>query len=125
MKKKMIYWVLILLSGALLLNSCGSKSYNNSTNPTSKGTTPVAAASVTIQNFAYSPAIVYVLPGGTVTWTNKDATAHTVTDNGGSFDSGNIAVDATYKMTFPTAGTHTYHCSIHSMMPSAKVVVGN
>jgi plastocyanin len=69
--------------------------------------------------------VIYVVPGGTVTWTNKDATAHTVTDNGGSFDSGNIAADATYTMTFPKAGTFTYHCTIHSMMPAATVVVGN
>ena len=124
MKKRIIYLALVLLSGALLFNSCG-KSSNNSTNPTSTGNTPVLAATATIQNFAFSPAVIHVLPGGTVTWTNKDATAHTVTDNGGSFDSGSIAVDGTYKMKFATAGTFTYHCSIHSMMPAATVVVGN
>jgi plastocyanin len=124
MKTKIISLALVLISGFFLLTSCGSKS-NNSTNPTSNGTTPVMAATGTIQNFAFSPSVIHVLPGGTVTWTNKDATAHTVTDLGGSFDSGNIAVDATYKMTFPTAGTFTYHCTIHSMMANATVVVGN
>ncbi len=126
MKKRIIHMALVLLTGALLLSSCGgSKSSNNSTNPTSTGSTPVMAATATIQNFAFSPSVIHVLPGGTVTWTNKDATAHTVTDNAGSFDSGNIAVDGTYKKTFATAGTYTYHCTIHSMMPSATVVVGN
>jgi plastocyanin len=125
MKKKIIYLALVLLSGALLLSSCGSKSSNNSMNPTSTGNTPVMAATATIQNFAFSPAVIHVLPGGTVTWTNKDATAHTVTDVAGSFDSGNIAVDGTYKMTFAKAGTYTYHCTIHSMMPAATVIVGN
>jgi plastocyanin len=126
MKKKIIYLALIMFSGAILFPSCGgSKSSNNSMNPTSTGTTPTAAATATIQNFAFSPSVVHVLPGGTVTWTNKDATAHTVTDVNGSFDSGNIAVDATYKMTFATAGTYTYHCTIHSMMANATVVVGN
>jgi len=124
MKKKIIYLALILFSGALLFTGCG-KSYNNSNNPTSTGNTPVMAATATIQNFAFSPSVIHVLPGGTVTWTNKDATAHTVTDLAGSFDSGNIAVDGTYKMTFAKAGTYTYHCTIHSMMPNATVVVGN
>jgi plastocyanin len=124
MKIKIISFALVLVSGFFLLTGCGSKS-NNSTNPTSNGTTPVAAATATIQNFAFSPAVIHVLPGGSVTWTNKDATAHTVTDNAGSFDSGNIAVDATYKMTFAKAGTYTYHCTIHSMMPNATIVVGN
>ncbi len=122
MKVKFIYLPVLFIAGFFLLGSCSkSSSYSN---PTSSGTKPTAAASVTIQNFAYSPAVVHVLPGGTVTWTNKDATAHTVTDNGGSFDSGNVAVDGTFKRTFATAGTYTYHCSIHSMMPSATIVVG-
>jgi plastocyanin len=125
MKKKIIYLALIMFSGAILFSSCGGKSYNNSMNPTSTGTMPTAAASASIQNFAFSPSVVHVLPGGTVTWTNKDATPHTVTDINGSFDSGSIAVDGTYKKTFATAGTYTYHCTIHSMMANATVVVGN
>src|ERR1700712_4642393 len=125
MKTKIILFSLLIVSGAFLFSSCGSKSSTNSTNPTTTGTTPVAAANVSIQNFAFAPSIVYVKIGGTVTWTNKDATAHTATDLGGSFDSGSIATDGTYKATFATAGTFTYHCSIHSMMPNATVVVGN
>jgi plastocyanin len=124
LKKKIIYLALVMLSAGLLFYGCG-KSMNNSTNPTTSGTTPVAAASATIQNFAFSPAVIHLLPGGTVTWTNKDATAHTVTDVNGGFDSGNIAVDATFVHTFATAGTYTYKCTIHSMMATATVVVGN
>jgi plastocyanin len=124
MKKKIIYLAVVLLSGIFLFTSCG-KSSNNSTNPKSNGDTPVANASVSIENFAFSPAVIHLLPGGTVTWTNKDATPHTVTDNGGKFDSGNMAVDQTFKFTFATAGTYTYHCTIHSMMPTATIIVGN
>lgn len=124
MKTKIISFSLVIISGLFLLASCG-KSSNNSTNPTTTGTTPVAAASVSIENFAFSPAVVHVKLGGTVTWTNKDSTPHTATDLNGSFDSGSLAADKTYTMTFATAGTFTYHCSIHSMMPNATVVVGN
>jgi plastocyanin len=124
MKIKIIHFSMLLIAGALLFSSCG-KSSTTSTNPTSTGTTPVAAASGTIQNFAFSPSVIHVTVGGTVTWTNKDTTPHTVTDNGGTFDSGSIAADATYTKTFATAGTYTYHCTIHSMMTAATVIVGN
>lgn len=121
---KSICVVMLLMAGVLLFNGCG-KSNTNSSNPTSNGNAPVQDATATIQNFAFSPATIHVKVGGSVTWTNKDATPHTVTDLNGGFDSGSIAADATYKMTFNTAGTITYHCSIHSMMPNATIVVGN
>lgn len=124
-KMKSICAVILLSAGVLFFNSCGKSNNNNSSNPTSNGNTPVQDASVSIQNFAFSPATVHVKLGGTVTWTNKDATPHTVTDLNGSFDSGSMPVDQTFKMTFNTAGTFTYHCTIHSMMPNATVVVGN
>jgi plastocyanin len=124
MKKRINLLALALLTAIALFYSCGkSSSYNN---PTSDGShTPVAAASVSIENFKFSPAVVYLKPGGTVTWTNKDASPHTATDIGGSFDSGTLDVDKTFKFTFATAGTYTYHCTIHSMMPNATIVVGN
>ena len=124
MKIKIILFTLVIFSGLFLLASCG-KSSNNSTNPTSNGSTPVAAASVSIENFAFSPAVVHLKLGGTVTWTNKDATPHTATDINGSFDSGSLEADKTFAKTFPTAGTYTYHCTIHSMMANATIVVGN
>lgn len=124
MKIKIVSFALVIISGFFLLASCG-KSSNNSNNPTSNGSTPVAAASVSIENFAFSPAVVHVKLGGTVTWTNKDSTPHTATDLNGSFDSGSLETDKTFTKTFPTAGTFTYHCTIHSMMANATVVVGN
>ncbi|MBS1521526.1 MAG: cupredoxin family copper-binding protein [Bacteroidetes bacterium] len=125
MKTKIISLALLMACGLVLLAGCGSKSSNNSMNPTSSGNTPVMAASVSIENFAFSPATVHVKVGGTVTWTNKDSTPHTATDLNGSFDSGSLATDKTFTQTFATAGTYTYHCTIHSMMPNATVVVGN
>ena len=59
-----------------------------------------------------------------VTWTNNDATTHTVTADDGSFNSGNIAPGGKFSHTFSTAGTIAYHCSIHTSM-KAKVVVAN
>ncbi|BBH18589.1 hypothetical protein Back2_28760 [Nocardioides baekrokdamisoli] len=84
-----------------------------------------AGASVAIQNFAYSPQVVTITVGSTVTWTNDDGTDHTVTSlsGPGAFDSGQIASGGTYSHRFTVVGTYTYHCADHSMMPTATVRV--
>jgi plastocyanin len=85
---------------------------------------PVASATaVTISGFAFGPVSISVPAGSTVTWTNQDATAHTVTADDGSFDSGSLAQGATFSQTFDTPGTYTYHCAIHSSM-TGTITVG-
>jgi plastocyanin len=72
----------------------------------------------------FSPPTIVVVIGvnNTVTWTNDDIVAHTVTSDTGVFDSGNIAAGATWSYTFATAGTYNYHCSYHSWMTGTVVV---
>lgn len=84
-----------------------------------------ANASVAIQNFAYSPQVVTITVGSSVTWTNDDGVDHTVTSLSGpaAFDSGQIAGGGTYSHRFTVVGTYTYHCADHSMMPTATVKV--
>lgn len=77
---------------------------------------------VSIKNFAFSAATLTVSSGTTVKWTNNDATAHTVTADDGSFDSGNIAPGGTFSHTFSAAGTTKYHCSIHTNMTASVAV---
>jgi len=79
--------------------------------------------SVSIQNFAFAPDTLRVSAGSTVTWTNADGVPHTVTSLSNLFDSGSIATSGTFKFTFATAGTYSYHCTIHSMMKAGVVVV--
>ena len=81
---------------------------NNTTN------TAPQNLNVTIQNFSFSPAILSVKAGDTVTWTNQDPMQHTVTGNG--FQSKPLSNGQTYSFTFNTAGTFDYHCSIHPSM---------
>ena len=77
---------------------------------------------LTIQNMAFSPSVVTIKKGDTIVWTNKDKVVHTVTGNNGGFSSSNIAVNGTYSFKFSTAGTFSYHCSIHPIM-TGKIVV--
>src|SRR4029453_19182222 len=65
-----------------------------------------ATQTVTMGNFAFSPATVTVTAGDTITWTNDDAIVHTATSATGAFDSGDLAPGDSYSVTFTTAGTY-------------------
>jgi plastocyanin len=77
-----------------------------------------------IANFAFDPTNAGVKVGASLTWTNTDSIAHTVTFDDGSDSSGNISNSATFKRTFDKAGTFTYHCSIHPTMRGIVTVTG-
>jgi len=81
------------------------------------------AAEVSIQNMLFTPSQVTINKGQTVTWTNNDSVAHTVTsDTGSELSSETIEPGAKYNHTFNTAGSFQYHCSIHSSMRGTIVV---
>ncbi len=81
-----------------------------------------ADSAVTIAGFAFDPATVTIQVGDSVTWTNQDSAAHTATAGDGSFDTGSIANGASDTVTFDTAGTFAYICSIHPQMAGSVVV---
>ena len=82
---------------------------------------PPGASNPSASEF-YVPPEKTVSTGATVTWTNDDATIHTVTDKGGTFDSSIIAPTATWEHTFDTAGEFDYYCTLHPFM-NGKVIV--
>lgn len=84
----------------------------------------VPANSVIIQGNAFTPDTLTVKVGTTVTWTNNDSYAHTVTANDKTFDSGNLDAGKSFTYTFTKVGTYAYYCAIHTFM-TAKVVVTN
>jgi plastocyanin len=80
-------------------------------------------AGVTVMNFMFLPPSITVQPGATVTWTQRDSVAHTVTSgapnaaNAGSvFDHALPNVGDTYSFTFSTAGSYAYFCRYHPWM---------
>ncbi|SRR6185312_4747071 len=97
--------------------SC-SKSSSGYQQPPGGGNNPT----ITIYNMAF-PASTSVKVGTVVKWYNQDGYAHTVTsDDGTSFNSGNLAAGATFSYTANTVGTFAYHCNIHSNMKGSLVV---
>jgi plastocyanin len=74
-------------------------------------------------SWCFSPNPIRITAGSTVTWTNTTAPTHTSTSNTGAWNTGNIAPSATSAaVSFPTAGTFTYHCAIHPSMTGSVVV---
>ena len=90
-----------------------------STTTEAGGEAPAGDGAVTIKGFAYDPDPIEVKVGDTVTWSNEDSADHTATsgaDSPETFDTGDIANGATGEVTFETAGTYDYICSIHDNM---------
>ena len=71
---------------------------------------------------AYSPNEIRIEVGQSLTWTNDDEVAHTVTADEGAFDSGFLDPGASFTFTFDEAGTYTYFCKPHPWMKGAVVV---
>ena len=81
-----------------------------------------ATQTVTIADFAFSPAALTITEGDTVTWTNTDQVVHTFTSTTGAFDSGDLGRDDSFSFTFTTAGTYDYFCTPHPTMTGQVVV---
>jgi len=112
---------IVILFILVITGSCKKTMYDPSTGG-SGGKGGPGAGEVFIQGMAFNPLVLTVAKGTTITWTNKDAMDHTVTSDGGLFNSGSIASNGTYPHTFSSAGTFPYHCSIHPSM-TGKIVV--
>lgn len=131
--------VLIIVAAVigLFVSKARDKSTNNKTNTTSNSSSSmdnmdsnssdkaVNTNTVAIKDFAFSPATITIKVGTTVTWTNQDSAAHTVTSDSSSkesFDSGSMAKGKTFSHTFKTAGTFDYICTFHpDMMGKVEV----
>jgi plastocyanin len=90
---------------------------------------PTVAADVTITmvgdrgNQSYSPNPTTMRVGQTVAWKNGDSTAHDATQDASRFGTGTISAGATSTpLAMSTAGTFTYHCTIHPGMVGTLVV---
>jgi plastocyanin len=86
------------------------------------GVALAADHAVNIAGSAFSPATVTVTVGDTVTWTNSDQISHTATADGGAFDTGTLGNGASGTITFSTAGSFPYHCTIHPSMAGTVTV---
>jgi plastocyanin len=82
----------------------------------------VNSVAIQIDNFHYSPPMLVVAPGTTVTWTNDDDSPHSVREKDGKFKSAALDTDDKFSETFTAPGEYEYFCSIHPYM-TGKIVV--
>jgi plastocyanin len=122
------------LSALLLaLGACVNHPHNS---------TPVPAHDVEIVEYAWdlgpnafspAPITISLADQSVVTWYNGDVEIdpeyggfsvphHIKSDDGTSFNSGELEAGQTYQVTFTTPGTYTYHCEIHPTMTGTVVV---
>ena len=131
--------LVLALVAVVFVGACGGDD-NESAGPATPGTTVVEpdadGAAVTMQLVAFKPESVTIDVGTTVTWSQKDPGAHTVTSGtveqgtggvtakpDGTFDSGDIATGDTFEFTFDRAGTYSYFCNLHPATMRGSVQV--
>ena len=82
----------------------------------------LADATVTIKNFDYSPMMLSIKAGDTVTWKNLDGEPHTVVSTDGAFRSKALDQNDSFSFKFDKPGTYKYICSIHPKMVATVTV---
>jgi plastocyanin len=85
-------------------------------------TAAASAATVDIDNFAFTPAALTITAGTTVTWKNEDDSPHRIGDKNGTFKSAALDTDDSFSHTFAAPGEYPYICTIHPYMV-AKIIV--
>jgi plastocyanin len=124
--------ILITISILILATaSCTTQpAQTQNQSPTNSASTPGSInpeqstrADVAIQGFAFSPKEITIKKGTTITWTNLDSAAHTITSNvEGGPKSTALQQGDTYQFTFENVGNYDYHCSIHPSMTGTIIV---
>ena len=122
---------LVLLATAPIVYYVSSSNAPSSGGSSSGPAPPSGAApncgnpcTISIQNsqFGTNPSGIVIKAGTTVIWVNNDGTQHTTTSDTGLWGSLILNPGQSFKFTFTSAGTFTYHCQIHPMTGAITVV---
>jgi plastocyanin len=75
------------------------------------------------KSYRFSPAVIEVSAGTTVTWTNDDNFVHNVHLLDGSDVTKDLRIGGSTSMTFTQPGSIDYQCSLHPQQMKGRVVV--
>lgn len=92
---------------------------------TANSCTPSSTTVCLTPNNTFDPSSITVAAGATVSWSNTTGVTHNVTFDAATGAPASIAnfSAGVRSATFATAGTYTYHCTIHGLSMSGTVVV--
>ena len=79
------------------------------------------SSAIDVRDNAYSPSATTVPVGTTVTWTWRGQAAHDVMFT--ATEKSEVQTTGTYQRRFDAAGTYDYHCTVHGVGMSGRVVV--
>ena len=82
-----------------------------------------AGTEITIKDFSFSPDPLQAKVGDTITVKNDDGTAHTLTADDDSVDTGVLDGGASGSVKLTKAGTLAYHCEIHQSTMKGSIEV--
>lgn len=128
--KKVIGIVLVLAvtAGLAAWALTGKSDQPADKTPSESSALPTEVNQVEISGFAFSPSSITVKRGTTVTWTNKDSSAHNVISEDGAPAGGPQKPQAlfgqnqSFSFTFNTVGTFPYFCEPHPFMKGTVIV---
>jgi plastocyanin len=91
---------------------------------TASRTARAADATITIDNFTFTPAQIRVAPGTKVTWVNNDDIPHLVVDatNPHAMKSPPLDTNDRFSFTYAKAGAYPYFCGLHPQMRGTVIV---
>jgi plastocyanin len=120
-------FLVTMVAAAAAWTGCGGKS-SPTENRTSPPAGPAGTTAVQVGDDFFNPQSVQVRAGDTVQWTlTGQMTNHTVTDNGGAFNSGFLTRPGmTFSHTFSAADagkTFHYECVTHAALGMTGMVV--
>ena len=111
----------LFIASALLFGAAPAAAGGGCFQPDTQGT----GTSVTLSAMCFSPTLLYVQPGATVTWKNEDGMRHVVSGTFSSWGSpATLEAGQSATHPFPTAGIFAYSCPLHYGM-NAVVIVGD
>ena len=110
-------------AAALAAGEAAEREHAAQTRQASAGEQKDTPDTIEIVNFAFTPKTLHVKHGSKVTWSNKDDTAHRIQSASGKFAASPVLdTNNKYSVTFASAGTFPYFCSIHPTMTGSVIV---
>ena len=71
---------------------------------------------VEIRDFGFHPQRIFVFPGDTIVWINRDIVPHTATAEDGTWGSKDLEEGDSWEMVVKNGGIQSYFCNFHLQM---------